>query len=342
MIVSKKQGLTSSGAESRPVLLDVQELRTYLYTSRGVVKAVDGVSFQLRRGETVGIIGESGCGKSMTALSLLRLLPQPVGRIVSGKVLLDGVDLLTLDEEEMRHVRGREIGLILQDPHTSLNPVFTIGNQIQEAMRSGARSAKERAMDLLRFVRVSDAARRWTSYPHEMSGGMKQRVVGAIALAGDPKVIIADEPTTALDVTIQAQYLRLLKEIQRETNLALVFVTHDLGIVGSMCDRAAVMYAGRIVEQGSVSELLEHPSHPYTRALLNAVPRIEERVDKLEAIEGQPPILIDPAPGCRFAPRCAYADSRCYEKDPPYFVGNDGQLSACWRLEGVWNRASTS
>jgi oligopeptide/dipeptide ABC transporter ATP-binding protein len=335
-----------AGSDPSSVVLDVQDLRTYFFTRRGVIRAVDGVSFQVRRGETLGIVGESGCGKTVTALSLLRLLPQPAARIVSGKVLLEGVDLLALSEAEMRRVRGREIGLILQDPQASLNPVFTIGNQIQEAVREpGAqerrRGIKERAIELLRLVQVPDAPRRWTSYPHEMSGGMKQRVVGAIALAGGPKVIIADEPTTSLDVTIQAQYLRLLKSFQTEMGVSIIFITHDFGVVARMCDRAAVMYGGRIVEQGTVSELFDRPSHPYTQALLNAVPRMDKRVTQLDAIEGQPPILIDPTPGCRFAPRCTYADARCHQEYPPYFTGANGQIAACWRMEGTWTTLTT-
>ena len=337
---------TVEGKKDPAVILSVQDLHSHLVTRRGVIKAVDGVSFNLRRGETLGIVGESGSGKSMLALSILRLLPQPAGRIVAGKVLLEGVDLVRLSEEEMRHIRGREIALILQDPHTSLNPVFTIGNQIEEAVRPDGmqerlRSIKTRGMELLRIVQVSDVTRRWASYPHQMSGGMKQRVVGAIALAGRPQVIIADEPTTALDVTIQAQYLQLLKSLQRDLDIGIVFITHDFGIVGSMCDRAAVMYGGRIVEEGAVSTLLSSPSHPYTQALLDAVPRMDTAVSRLKSIEGQPPILIDLKPGCRFAQRCAYAEPRCYEQDPPYFEGPDGQLSACWKLERKWNRAST-
>jgi oligopeptide/dipeptide ABC transporter ATP-binding protein len=238
------------------------------------------------------------------------------------------------------------MGLILQDPQVSLNPVFTVGNQIEEAVPASdsqqrSRSLKERALELLRLVQVPDAARRWTAYPHELSGGMKQRVVGAIALAGGPKVIIADEPTTSLDVTIQAQYLRLLKSLQTEMGVAILFITHDFGVVGRMCDRAAVMYAGRIVEEGSVHDLFNRPSHPYTQALLNAVPRMDRRTAQLDAIEGQPPVMIDPGAGCRFAPRCPYADARCQEEYPPYFAGPDGQLAACWKMEGTWSRLGT-
>jgi oligopeptide/dipeptide ABC transporter ATP-binding protein len=336
----------ASAQDDRTVVLDVQDLRTHLFTRRGVIRAVDGVSFQVRRGETLGIVGESGCGKSMTALSLLRLIPQPAARIIGGRVLLDGTDLLALSEQEMRKVRGRQIGLILQDPQASLNPVFTIGNQVQEAIQAPAPEArgggfKQRALELLRMVQVPDAARRLRAYPHEISGGMKQRVVGAMALAGGPKVIVADEPTTSLDVTIQAQYLRLLKSFQTDLGVGIVFITHDFGVVGRMCDRAAVMYAGRIVEQGRVSDLFDRPSHPYTRALLNAVPRIDRVTAQLEAIEGQPPVMIDPAPGCHFAPRCPHAEARCLRDYPPYFVGPGGQLSACWKMDGTWAQVNT-
>ncbi len=322
------------------VVLDVQDLHTYCFTKWGVVKAVNGVNFSLRQGETLGIVGESGCGKSMTALSLLRLVPQPVARIVQGKVLLQGENLLDKTEREMRDIRGQRLSMILQDPQTSLNPVFTIGNQLLEAIgihhKGRSKSLVSRAIHALQQVRVAAPDQRVEDYPHQMSGGMKQRVVGAIALSCEPHVIIADEPTTSLDVTIQAQYLRLLREIQEETGLSIIFITHDFGIVAKMCDRVMVMYAGRVVESGPVRDIFNHPSHPYTQALLNSVPTMEERPERLFAIEGQPPALWDLPPGCRFAPRCAYAEARCEEAYPPHIEVGEGHSADCWRLEDAW------
>ncbi len=324
-------------APSNDVILDVRDLQTYFFNRRGVLKAVDGVSFQLRRGETLGLVGESGCGKSMTALSLLRLVPRPAARIVGGEIRLDGKDLLTKSDADMRQVRGRDISMILQDPQTSLNPVFTIGNQLIETFkqhqRQAARALRALAENALRQVRVAEPVRRQDDFPHQMSGGMKQRVVGAIAMAGAPQVLIADEPTTALDVTIQLQYLRLLKELQAETQMALLFITHDFGIVARMCDRVAVMYAGRIVEQGDVRQVFRQPAHPYTAALLASVPKMEEKVEHLAAIEGQQPPLDALPEGCRFAPRCAYAETRCEQSYPPVFAAAPDHTAACWRLE---------
>jgi len=314
-------------AVAAPVVLDVRGLRAYLYTRWGVVRAVDGVSFALGEGETLGLVGESGCGKTMTGLALVRLLPEPAGRIVEGQVLLEGEDLVTKSESEMRRVRGRRISMILQDPQTSLNPVFTIGDQIVEALRlhhsDGERTLATRAEEALRRVKVAAPEQRMRAYPHQMSGGMKQRVVGAIAVAGEPKVLIADEPTTALDVTIQLQYLALLKELQARTRLAMLFITHDFGIVARMCDRVAVMYAGRIVETGPTRTLFRSPRHPYTEALMASVP----------SIEGQPPPLHDLPAGCRFAPRCAYVDDRCRREYPPIMPVGPAHEAACWRVE---------
>ena len=282
------QGSTDSkavggvGEERRslpPTLLEVRDLRTYIYTRRGVVKAVDGATFSVGRGETLGIVGESGSGKSMTCLSILRLVPEPGGRIVGGEIVFDGEDLLTKSREEMRRLRGSRISMILQDPMASLNPALTVGAQIAEtlSLHRGlrGRALDARVLELLRQVRISDPKRRVHAYPHQMSGGIRQRVAGAIAISCQPSLLIADEPTTSLDVTIQAQYLRLLKEIQRETNLALVFVTHDLGIVAKLCDRVAVMYAGRIVETGTTREIFNRPRHPYTIALLDCLPTLK-------------------------------------------------------------------
>ncbi len=321
-------------------ILEVKDLYTYIFTRNATVKAVDGVSFTLHKGETLGIVGESGCGKTMTALSLLRLVPRPAGKIVGGEVILNGEDLLLKSEDEMRDVRGRQISMILQDPQTSLNPVFTIGNQLREALgiahKENKRSMLGRAVGALRSVNVAAPERRLDDYPHQMSGGMKQRVVGAIAMSCEPGLIIADEPTTALDVTIQLQYLRLLKDIQAETGLAIIFITHDFGVVARMCDRVAVMYAGRIIEQGDVRDIFNAPSHPYTQALINSVPKLEERVDRLYSIDGQPPLLSNLPEGCRFAPRCVYAADQCYEAYPPSFQKQDGHHADCWALDEDW------
>jgi oligopeptide/dipeptide ABC transporter ATP-binding protein len=325
------------------VILEVENLHTYCYTRFGTVKAVDGVSFDLRQGEALAIVGESGSGKTMTALSLLQLQPRPAARIIKGSIRLEGEDLLKKTEKEMREIRGKRISMILQDPQTSLNPVFTVGNQLLEAIRNqhageNKGSLVKRAVESLKQVRVAAPERRIEDYPHQISGGMKQRVVGAIAMSCEPKIIIADEPTTSLDVTIQAQYLRLLREIQEETNLALIFITHDFGIVAKMCDRVVVMYAGRHVESGPVRDIFNNPSHPYTQALLRSVPRMEEDVGRLYSIEGQPPALWDLPEGCRFAPRCAFATDRCRRDYPPTFtVGGNGSThtAACWRLEAA-------
>ena len=327
--------MTSADTSEAPVL-KVENLRTYFRTRWGEVKAVDGVSFELRKGETLGIVGESGSGKSVTMLSMMRLIPMPPGRIVEGSITLDGEDLLQLSESEMSKVRGSKIALIIQDPMTSLNPVLSIGNQVTEAIRIHQdipkRSVMEKALEVLRKVNIPAAESRVRDYPHQMSGGMRQRVVGAIGISCQPLVLIADEPTTSLDVTIQAQYLKLLRDLQQESGLSLIFITHDFGIVAKMCDRVAVMYAGRIVEEGAVRDIFNAPSHPYTEALLASVPKMEEDVDRLYAIEGQPPLLHDLPVGCAFADRCPYVMDRCREEYPPEFPVAEGHYSACWRL----------
>ena len=319
------------------IVLRVEDLRTHFQTRWGTVKAVDGVSFNLRRGEILGIVGESGSGKSVTALSLMRLVPSPPGRIVGGKVILDGENILELSENKMGQVRGSKIGIILQDPMTSLNPVFSIGNQVEETIRIHQdiprRSVLEKALDVLRKVRIPAPEARVRDYPHQMSGGMRQRVVGAIGISCQPLVLIADEPTTSLDVTIQAQYLRLLNDLQQESDLALIFITHDFGIVAKMCDRVAVMYAGRLVEMGDVRDIFNNPSHPYTEALLASVPKLEEDVEKLYSIEGQPPTLHDLPPGCPFASRCPYVMDRCHEEYPPRTQVGEEHFAHCWKLE---------
>lgn len=321
---------------SEAPVLKVENLRTYFRTRWGTVKAVDGVSFELGKGETLGIVGESGCGKSVTMLSMMRLIPTPPGRIVEGSITLDGEDLLQLTESEMSNVRGSKIALIIQDPMTSLNPVFTIGSQVTEVIKIHQdipkRTVLEKALEVLRKVNIPAAESRVRDYPHQMSGGMRQRVVGAIGISCQPLVLIADEPTTSLDVTIQAQYLKLLKDLQKDSGVSMIFITHDFGIVAKMCDRVAVMYAGRIVEMGSVREIFNNPSHPYTEALLASVPKMEEDVDRLYAIEGQPPLLHDLPQGCAFTDRCPYAMDRCREEYPPEFAVGDRHYSACWRL----------
>ena len=318
-------------------VLTVENLRTYFTTRWGTVKAVDGISFDLRRGETLGIVGESGCGKSVTMLSLMRLIPIPPGRIVSGSIVLDGEDIIPIPEQEMAKIRGSKIALIIQDPMTSLNPVFSIGNQVEEAIRIHQdipkRAVKERALEVLRKVNIPAAEIRAKDYPHQMSGGMRQRVVGAIGISCEPQVLIADEPTTSLDVTIQAQYLKLLKDIQKESNLSIIFITHDFGIVAKMCDRVAVMYAGRIVEHGSVRNIFNNPSHPYTEALLASVPKMDRDVERLYSIEGQPPPLHDLPVGCAFADRCPDLMDKCREQYPDSMAVSEGHVASCWKLE---------
>jgi peptide/nickel transport system ATP-binding protein len=318
-------------------LLEVRDLRSYIYTRRGVVKAVDGASFSLGRGETLGIVGESGSGKSMTCLSILRLTPEPGGRIVGGEIVFDGEDLLAKSGEEMRRLRGSRIAMILQDPMASLNPALTVGEQIGESLRLHrglrGRTLHARILELLRQVQISDPERRVRAYPHQMSGGIRQRVAGAIAISCQPSLLIADEPTTSLDVTIQAQYLRLLKEIQAATGLALIFVTHDLGIVAKLCDRVAVMYAGRIVETGRTRDIFNRPRHPYTIGLLSCLPSLARGREPLAAIEGQPPDLAHVPPGCAFAPRCALARPECERARPPLEEAGEGHRVACLRAE---------
>ncbi len=285
-------------------------------------------------GETLGLVGESGCGKSVTCLSILRLVPQPAGKIVGGRILWEGEDLLSKSEVEMRRIRGRCISMILQDPMTSLNPVFSIGDQVAEGIaihqRLKGKTLWQKTAEVLGQVRIPSPQGRLHDYPHQFSGGMRQRVVGAISIACEPRLLIADEPTTSLDVTIQLQYLTLLKEIQKRSGLAMIFVTHDFGIVAKICDRVAVMYAGKIVEIARVQDLFDRPAHPYTQALLNSIPNLEDQVDRLYSIEGQPPALHGLPLGCAFAPRCSYATSRCNQEYPAeVFLGAD-HMARCW------------
>jgi oligopeptide/dipeptide ABC transporter ATP-binding protein len=320
---------------SARALLELQNLSTHYVSAKGtrVVRAVDDVSLRVDAGETLGIVGESGSGKSTLALSILRLLP-PAARIPNGRMLFEGEDLLQKSDAEMRRVRGKRIAMILQDPMASLNPLFTIGNQVAEAIRvhEGATrpAAWQRACDLLKAVRISSPQARLSQHPHELSGGMRQRIVGAIGISCEPRLLIADEPTTSLDLTIQAQYLNLLRELQRAHGLALIFITHNLGIVAKMCDQLAVMYAGRVVEQGPVKQIFKAPAHPYTRALLSSIPRMSDGRQRLTAIEGQPPDLAALPPGCAFAPRCPSALEECREREPPEVAGVGMSRVRCW------------
>jgi oligopeptide/dipeptide ABC transporter ATP-binding protein len=318
-------------------VLEVRDLHTHFFLRRGVVKAVDGVSFSLKRGEVLGLVGESGCGKSLTALSLMRLLPKGGARTIKGEVLLGGENILERTPSEMREIRGRRISMVLQDPQTSLNPVFSIGDQLREAIerrRKGASLSEimKEAVAALRRVEIAAPEQRIGQYPHQMSGGMKQRVVGAIAISGEPEVLIADEPTTALDVTIQLQYLKLLKRLQAENGMAILFITHDFGVVGRMCDRVAVMYAGRIVECGPVKQIFEAPQHPYTRALIASVPKMTGPAGRLTTIEGQPPSLMDLPQGCRFASRCSLVEQRCLDAYPGSVRVGEDHTADCWKV----------
>jgi len=350
----------ATGSETRPadytpltrpghnaeIVLEVEGLRTYLFTRLGVVKAVDDVSFAVRRGDTLAIVGESGCGKTMTALSLLRLVPNPPGRIVAGSIKIDGKDLVSLDEAEMRQIRGNEISMIFQEPMTSLNPVMTIGAQISETIRLhqdlSKSEATQKAIDMLRLVRIPEPVQRAKEYPHQLSGGMRQRAMIAMALACNPKVLIADEPTTALDVTIQAQILDLILALQAELGTALILITHDLGVVAETAQRVIVMYAGKKVEEAPVEALFEEALHPYTQGLLESIPRLTIMAGtaapapaRLREIPGAVPSLADLPAGCVFAPRCAFADQQCRTEYPPYEEKRRGHWAACWHADEI-------
>jgi len=315
-------------------LLVVDDLKTHFYTRRGVTKAVDGVSFTLSAGETLALVGESGSGKSVTCLSLVRLVPEPAGRIVGGRVLLDGEDLMQKSAAEMRRVRGKKIAMVLQDPMTSLNPALTINTQLGEVVRLHqrlrGRALRDRVLDALKRLRISAPDSRLGQYPHQFSGGMRQRVSSAIALSCAPQLLIADEPTTSLDVTIQAQYLDLLKEVQASAGVAVILVTHDFGIVAANADRVAVMYAGKIVEMGTTLQVFNNPRHPYTQALLRCLPDVGLRREQLVEIGGQPPDLAQLPRGCPFAPRCPERLPLCEETAPPPVTVEDGHVASCW------------
>jgi oligopeptide/dipeptide ABC transporter ATP-binding protein len=319
-------------------LLEVIDLKTYFITPRSVVKAVDGVSFHLDARETLGIVGESGCGKTVTSLSILRLLPRPAGNIVGGKILFDGMDIVKMTDRQLQTIRGGQISMILQDPMASLNPVFNIGNQIGEAISTHLKitgnGLKVKVVDMLKRVKIPSPETRVRDYPHQMSGGMKQRVVGAISISCQPHLLIADEPTTSLDVTIQAQYLQLLKDLQNEIGIGIIFITHDFGIVASICDRVAVMYAGKVVETAPVRDIFFRPAHPYTAALLKAVPKLDVETDRLISIKGQPPRLDNLPEGCSFLPRCAEAGDECRHGEPPEIQLGQEHFARCWKSQG--------
>ncbi|UII55661.1 ABC transporter ATP-binding protein [Cytobacillus spongiae] len=317
-------------------LLEVKELKTYFYTEHGVVPSVDGVSFHVKKGETIGIVGESGCGKSVTSLSLLQLVSEP-GKIVGGEILFDGKDLTKYSNKQMRKIRGNKISMIFQEPLTSLNPVFTVGMQVSESIRLHQRVDKQKAkviaIDMLAKVGITNAEKVYSSFPHQLSGGMRQRVMIAMALSCNPQLLIADEPTTALDVTIQAQIIKLMKDLSKRLDTSIIMITHDLGVVAEMVDRVIVMYAGQIVEQNDVFELFKNPMHPYTKGLLNSTPKIHQLNDQLESIEGNVPSPSQMPRGCKFHPRCPLAMDKCKLMEPPLFQINEGSEVRCWLSE---------
>jgi len=333
------------GVAAPSAVLEIEDLKTHFFTATGVVKAVDGVSYAVRSGETLGVVGESGCGKSVTALSILRLVANPPGRIVGGRVRLEGRNLLDLSEQEMEDIRGNAISMIFQEPMTSLNPLFTVGHQIAEAIAThkgiGRRAAMRQAVEMLRRVSIPQPEQRAQTYPHQMSGGMRQRVMIAMALSCNPKVLIADEPTTALDVTIQAQILALMRELQQAYGMAIILITHDMGVVAENADRVIVMYAGRKVEEAEVGDLFDRPAHPYTRGLLASIPHLDDATKngtmrtRLNEIKGLVPSLIDLPRGCSFAERCSLASDQCRAAIPPLTEHWPGHWVACWHAARV-------
>ncbi|QQS67827.1 MAG: ABC transporter ATP-binding protein [Chlorobiota bacterium] len=320
-------------------LLEVKNLCTYFYTDDGTARSVDNVSFDVDRGETLGLVGESGCGKSVSALSIMQLIPNPPGLIVSGQIIYNGKDLTKYSEEEMRSIRGNEISMIFQEPMTSLNPVFTVGHQIDEAVilhqKVSKNEAKKRSIEMLKLVGIPAPEQRYSDYPHQLSGGMRQRVMIAMALSCNPQLLIADEPTTALDVTVQAQILELIKKLQKEFGMAMIMITHDLGVIAEVCDRVAVMYAAKVVEYSTVDEIFYNPRHPYTLGLLNSLPKIGHIKDKLETIEGSVPSATNFPIGCHFCTRCEYADQKCIDEEPPLVEIKNGHSVACWQIDNV-------
>ncbi|MGM9950257.1 MAG: ABC transporter ATP-binding protein [Lysinibacillus sp.] len=330
---------------TRKVLLDVKGLETTFFTDDGAVKAVDNIHFHVHEGEVLGIVGESGCGKSVTSLSIMRLIPSPPGKITAGEVLLDGKDLVNLSDKEMRSIRGKDVAMIFQEPMTSLNPLFTIGNQLIEAIRIHNKSwskkkATERAVEMMKLVGLPRAEELIHEYPHQLSGGMRQRVMIAMALVCDPKVLIADEPTTALDVTIQAQILKLMRELNARLNTAILLITHDLGVVAETCERVIVMYAGQVVEEAPVSEIFKNPQHPYTKGLIQSVPDMRFKKDSLYSIPGSVPKPGSIKEGCRFAPRCEYATERCMKEAPSLYRTSDVHQARCFLVEEEVHQAT--
>ncbi len=318
------------------MLLEVKNLKTYFYTDDGVSKAVDDVSYSLDRGETLGLVGESGCGKSVSALSIMRLIPDPPGKIVGGEILFDGRNLLNLTEREMQEVRGNDIGMIFQEPMTSLNPVFTCGDQIGEAVmlhqKLTKEEAKAKAIEMLRLVGIPAPEQRYNEYPHQLSGGMRQRVMIAMALSCNPDLLIADEPTTALDVTVQAQILELIGKLQKELGMGVIMITHDLGVIAEVCTKVAVMYASKVVEYGTVDEIFYNPKHPYTIGLMNSIPKLNKKKARLATIEGSVPPPTHYPVGCHFCTRCTYAVQKCWDQEPALETVGPNHTAACWRI----------
>lgn len=320
-------------------LLEVKNLKTYFYTDDGVAKAVDDVSFYLDKGETLGLVGESGCGKSVSALSIMRLIPDPPGKIVNGEIFFKGTDILKLSEKEMQNIRGNDIGMIFQEPMTSLNPVFTCGDQIEEAVilhqKLSKDKAKEKAIEMLNLVGIPAPEQRYNEYPHQLSGGMRQRIMIAMALSCNPEILIADEPTTALDVTVQAQILELINKLQRELGMGVIMITHDLGVIAEVSTRVAVMYASKVAEYGNVDQIFYNPKHPYTIGLLNSIPKLNKNKGKLATIEGNVPAPTNYPKGCHFCTRCAFAIEKCWTEEPPLFQVEEGHTAACWRISEI-------
>ena len=318
-------------------ILSIKDLRTYFHTDDGIAKAVDGVSFDLKEGETLGIVGESGCGKSVTALSILRLLPRDVGVIEGGEILFEGKDIVKMSDKEIRTIRGNKISMIFQEPMTSLNPAYTCGNQIVEVIKThqnvNGSEAKSKAIDILKSVGIPSPEQRFNEYPHQLSGGLRQRVMIAIALACEPKVLIADELTTALDVTVQAQILELIKSLQVKYNMSVILITHDLGVVADTCSRVIVMYASKIVEEGLVTEVFKEPKHPYTMALMESIPKLNEKRERLQTIEGTVPSSLEYNTGCHFANRCSLADNRCHNEEPLLTRLSATHSASCFKIK---------
>ncbi|MDZ4713739.1 MAG: ABC transporter ATP-binding protein [bacterium] len=320
-------------------LLEVKNLKTYFYTDDGVAKAVDDVSFDLDKGETLGLVGESGCGKSVSALSIMRLIASPPGKIVGGEILFKGTNILNKTEKEMQSIRGNDIGMIFQEPMTSLNPVFTCGNQIEEAVilhqKLSKSQAKEKAIEMLKLVGIPAPEQRYNEYPHQLSGGMRQRIMIAMALSCNPEILIADEPTTALDVTVQAQILELINKLQKDLGMGVIMITHDLGVIAEVSTRVAVMYAAKVAEYGTVDQIFYNPKHPYTIGLLNSIPKLSQKKGRLVTIEGNVPPPTNYPKGCHFCTRCPFVLEKCWTEEPPVVQVEPGHTAACWRVNEI-------